>query len=184
MRRVAAEPRRSSAEESDLIRDAQAGDRDAFALVVERYWEPLFRYLYHLSRDNHAAEDLAQESFLKAFAALDSFRLGSNFRAWLFRIASNAISDHYRREAKQKELAPSDPPQEAAAIEEADRRAQVYRNVAVLPADQRRVIQLRFAEEKSIREVAEALGRSEGAVKQLQFRALQTLRERMRQSHV
>jgi RNA polymerase sigma-70 factor (ECF subfamily) len=60
----------------------------------------------------------------------------------------------------------------------------VFRNVAVLPADQRRVIQLRFAEEKSIREVAEALGRSEGAIKQLQFRALQTLRERMRESHV
>jgi len=54
----------------------------------------------------------------------------------------------------------------------------------VLPADQRRVIQLRFAEEKSIREVAETLGRSEGAVKQLQFRALQTLRERMRDAHV
>ena len=87
------------------------------------------------------------------------------------------------REAKQKELPPADPPQEDA-IEDADRRAQVFRNVAVLPADQRRVIQLRFAEEKSIREVAEALGRSEGAVKQLQFRALQTLRERMRDAHV
>ena len=159
-------------------------DEPDFSALYERHARDVYRFSLYLSGDFALAEDITAETFHQALENLPKFEWrGVPFAAWLFRIASNAISDHYRREAKQKELPPADPPQEDA-IEDADRRAQVFRNVAVLPADQRRVIQLRFAEEKSIREVAQALGRSEGAVKQLQFRALQTLRERMRDVHV
>ena len=69
-----------SAEEAEWIRAAQTGDRSAFARLVERYWDRLYRWLYHLTRDRHAAEDLTQETFLKALAAISSFRPGSNFR--------------------------------------------------------------------------------------------------------
>ena len=72
--------------EPEWILAAQAGDRQAFARLVDAYWDRLFRWLFHLTRDRHRAEDLTQETFLKALAALDSFRAGSNFRAWLFRI--------------------------------------------------------------------------------------------------
>ena len=89
-------PPPDSAEEAEWIRAAQAGDRSAFARLIERYWDRLYRWLYHLTRDRHAAEDLTQETFLKALAAIDSFRPGSNFRAWVFRIGHNNFVNQKR----------------------------------------------------------------------------------------
>ena len=170
-------------DERRLIEEAKR-DPSRFAALYDGHFHRIYAYVSRRVGSRAEAEDITAETFHQALENLPRFEWrGVPVAAWLFRIASNAISDHYRREAKQKELPPADPPA-PDAMEDADRRAQVFRSVAVLPADQRRVIQLRFAEEKSIREVAEALGRSEGAVKQLQFRALQTLRERMRESHV
>ena len=78
-------------EEHLVLRDAQKGDRQAFAALVERYWDRLYRWLYHLTHDRHAAEDLTQEAFCKALAHLDRFQAGTNFRAWLFdRVAADA----------------------------------------------------------------------------------------------
>ena len=95
------------------------------------------------------------------------------------------ITDRAKRAAReqgsgaaQNTIAPAGLPQ--AEIEQVERQARLFRLVGVLAEDQRRVILLRFAEEKSIREIAQALGRSEGAIKQLQFRALQNLRAQMR----
>ena len=83
-------------EEAEWIRVAQAGDNSGFARLVEHYWDRLYRWLYHLSRDRHGAEDLTQETFLKAFAGLRKFQPGTNFGAWLFRIAHNNFANHYR----------------------------------------------------------------------------------------
>ena len=94
---VAKDGEKLLAEEPELIRDAQLGDRAAFAVLVERYWDRLYRWLYHLTHDAHAAEDLAQETFLKAFAAINRFRVGTNFRAWLLRILTNTHINRYRR---------------------------------------------------------------------------------------
>jgi RNA polymerase sigma-70 factor (ECF subfamily) len=102
----------------------------------------------------------------------------------LLKVAANAIADRAPRMGR--ELAVDDPPElgaEATAevdLEEVEHRARLFRLVDELPADQRRVVAMRFAEEKSIREIAGALGRSEGAVKQLQFRGLQSLREQIK----
>ena len=176
--------RRDGESERRLIEEAKR-DPSRFAALYDGHFHRIYAYVSRRVGSRAEAEDITSETFHQALENLAKFEWrGVPFAAWLFRIASNAISDHYRREAKQKDLPAVDPPPEPAAVDDADRRAQVFRNVAVLPADQRRVIQLRFAEEKSIREVAETLGRSEGAVKQLQFRALQTLRERMRDAHV
>jgi len=105
------------------------------------------------------------------------------FSAWLFRIAANIIADRWKRNARERDVSDVDLEVEASApndlpndLEELEHRALLFRQVELLPADQRRVIAMRFAEEKSIREIAQELGRSEGAVKQLQFRGLQTLR--------
>src|SRR5579885_114791 len=90
-------------EEHRLIRAAQAGDRTAFAALVERYWDRLYRWLYRLTQDRHTAEDLAQESFLKALAGLSKFRAGTNFNAWLFRIAHNTFANYHRSAARRRE---------------------------------------------------------------------------------
>ena len=93
--------------EPDLVQAAQAGEHQAQAALVERCWDRLHRWLYHLTHDAHAAEDLTQDTFLKAFANLKRFRPGSNFAAWLFRIAHNNFANHYRagqREALRDDL--------------------------------------------------------------------------------
>jgi len=97
------------------------------------------------------------------------------FGVWLFRIAANVVTDQWKRSTKESS---EDPPELATDtdFEEAVQRARLFRRVDDLPPDQRRVVQMRFSEGKSIREIASALRRTEGAVKQLQFRALQTLR--------
>src|SRR5579871_1424816 len=89
---------------------AQQGDRPAFAELVERYWDRLYRWLYHVTRDRHKAEDLAQESFLKAFAGLKKFEAGTNFGAWLFRIAHNNYANQCRSLARSREPLPQDLP--------------------------------------------------------------------------
>src|ERR1035438_2939198 len=101
------------------------------------------------------------------------------FGAWLLKIAANAITDQAKR--SQRELSFEDPPEISARprMEQAQDLARLFRLVSELPDDQRRVMVMRFAEEKSIREAAQQLGRSEGAVKQLQFRGLENLRVRL-----
>src|SRR5207237_2368546 len=96
------------ADKAEWIRAAQAGDRPAFARLVDRYWDRLYRWLYHLTRDRHTAEDLAQETFLKALAGLGSFRPGSNFRAWVFRIGHNNFVNQKRADRRTKHPLPED----------------------------------------------------------------------------
>ena len=181
MQRVAAEPEqrpRSSPEESDLIRDAQAGDRGSFALLVERYYDPLYRWLYHLSRDAHTAEDLAQESFLKSFAALKTFRLGSNFRAWLFRIAHNNFVNHRANRRQKHALAPEMLEDAAEPADHASGQETIERvNAAVerLPAEFRAALMLRAHEGMSFREIAHVVGTTEQTARWRVFKARQKL---------
>lgn len=98
--------------------------------------------------------------------------------AWLFRIASNALADYWRAHAREVHDAAPDVP-DSREVEDIERRIALHRHVEQLPELQRQVIRMRFVEDKSIREVATALGRSEGAVKQLQLRALEHLRKSM-----
>ncbi len=108
---------------------------------------------------------------------------GIPFAAWLYRIAANLISDRWLR--KGREQIADDPEQIEAAparnteFDEVERKATLFRLVDTLPAEQRRVVVLRFVEQKSIKEVAREIRKTEGAVKQLQFRALSSLRARM-----
>jgi RNA polymerase sigma-70 factor (ECF subfamily) len=127
------------AEEDGLIRAAQEGDRQAFAALVERYWDRLFRWLYHLTHNRHTAEDLAQEAFLKGLGHLDTFRAGTNFRAWLFRIAHNAWANQARRAARDRRPVPDDlPGRDDGPVEQALTRESLQllaRAVGRLPAE-------------------------------------------------
>ncbi|HXI93833.1 MAG TPA: sigma-70 family RNA polymerase sigma factor [Blastocatellia bacterium] len=166
-----------------LIEEAQK-DPARFAELYENNFSRVYAYIARRVRDRNDAEDLTSEVFHQALAGLPRFEWrGVPFAAWLFKIASNAIIDRSTRAAKEREVpAILDLPSEVSPQEiesEIEQRARLFQLVDRLPVDQRRVIGMRFAEEKSIREIAHELGRSEGAVKQLQFRALQNLRAQL-----
>src|SRR5262245_9507293 len=88
-------------EEADWIRQAQGGDREAFAQLVRRYWGRIFRWLHVLCGCAHLAEDVTQDVFIKAWQALPGYK-DAYFRAWLFRIARNALTDRQRNAAVEK----------------------------------------------------------------------------------
>jgi RNA polymerase sigma-70 factor (ECF subfamily) len=164
--------------ERRLIEAAQQ-DPSRFAALYEIHFERVYAYVSRRVGDRAAAEDLTSEVFHHALANLPRFEWrGAPFGAWLMRIAANAIADRWRRGSReQSDQFVNDPASAEPSPEEIEIRAQLFRLVQELPAEQRKVLQMRFAEEKSIREIAQALGRTEGAVKQLQFRGIQSLRE-------
>jgi RNA polymerase sigma-70 factor (ECF subfamily) len=166
------------AEEHLLIRGAQQGDRQAFARLVERYWDGLYRWLYHLTHDRHTAEDLAQEAFLKALNGLHTFRPGTNFRAWLFRIAHNTFAN-YRRAARPREPLPEDvAADDEGPVEQALSREALQllaRAVGRLPADFRAAFLLRAEQELSFRQIGAVLGITEETARWRVFKARQKL---------
>jgi RNA polymerase sigma-70 factor (ECF subfamily) len=167
------------AEETDWITAAKAGDRQAFARLVERYWDRLYRWLCQMTRDPHRAEDLTQETFLKALVGLDTFRPGTNFRAWLFRIAHNNFVNLKRGERKGVQSLPDavadddTPAADAAADREALRM--VAAAVAELPPDYRAAILLRADGGLSFKEIATALHTTEETARWRVFKARQKL---------
>ena len=176
----------NEADERRLVEAAQQ-DRAHFGSVYEKYFEVVYSYVARRVRDRAAAEDLTSEVFRKALANLPRFKwTGAPFGAWLLKIASNLIADRAKRVAREDhsdstelEARGGSGQAQQTDLEEAERRAYVIRLVDELPQDQRRVVRMRFAEEKSIGEIAAQLNRTEGAVKQLQFRAFQTLRAKL-----
>jgi RNA polymerase sigma-70 factor, ECF subfamily len=170
----------SDADERLLVEAAQR-DPSRFADLYERHFDQVYAYVVHRVGSRDAAEDVTSEVFHRALAGLPRFEWrGAPFGAWLLRIAANAIVDRAKRSAR--EIVDSDRLPEGSAEPDmtiVDEWARVFRLIEELPSDQRAVIVARYIEEQSIREVAARLNRSEGAVKQLQLRALQALRTRI-----
>jgi len=169
-------------DERARIEAAQLDPR-RFAELYESHFDRVYAFVARRLRDRDAAQDVTAEVFHRALIHLPRFEWrGVPFSAWLLRMASNAIVDRSQRLARENGTVPVDN-RYAESLEEVEGRAQLFRLVDTLPDDQRRVVRLRFAEQRSIREIAAALGRSEGAVKQLQFRGLENLRQRMGKAH-
>jgi RNA polymerase sigma-70 factor (ECF subfamily) len=178
-------PNYEEAEERRLIEAAQ-NDPLRFADLYDNYFESVYAYVARRARERDEVEDLTSEVFRKALANLPRFRwTGAPFATWLFRIASNLIADRAKRVAKEGNVPLDDnlaaPAGERlqSSLEEVERLAHMFRMVGELAEDQRRVVVMRFAEDKSISEIASELRRSEGAVKQMQFRALENLRAKV-----
>jgi RNA polymerase sigma-70 factor, ECF subfamily len=174
-----------SADEQGLVEAAQS-DPAKFDALYELHFERVYAFVASRMRNRTTAEDVTSEVFHKALASLPSYEWrGVPFVAWLLRIAANAIVDHAKRAAREFP-APDDPPDPAAApdlqaseMRAIENRAQLFRLVGQLPEVQKQVVFERFVEQRSIREIAERLGKTEGAVKQLQLRAVQNLRAQM-----
>jgi len=172
-----------SPEADALVRDAINGDTEAFALLFRVTLPSVYRYLFGRCGDAALAEDLAQDSYLRAMRAIRSSFAGgsSEFLAWLIRIARNRFLDHVKSGRVRWEVvveetpitfATGDPEAEAlSTVQSGD----LKRALARLTADQQEILFLRFFQGLAITEVATATQRTEGAVKALQFRALRAL---------
>ncbi len=171
--------------DGELIRAAQA-DPAAFAALYERYVDAIYRYCVTRVGSPADAEDATSLTFARAFGALSAYRprpelAGEGVRSWLFTIAHNVVVSGYRSRRPTSPLADADllvapdPPPEEQAIA-AERREVLRSSIARLPDDQRRVVELRLAG-LSGPEIAAVLGRSTGAIKMLQFRAIDRLRD-------
>ncbi len=177
-------PKPEAEDERQLIEAAQH-DAGRFAELYERNFERVYAFVVRRVRNRAEAEDVTSEVFHRALANLRRFEWrGVPFAAWLYRLAANAIADRLQLAGRETELpGAADDIEDPVALRQVEEHAALFRLVNDLPADQQRVIVMRFAEQKSIREIAQELRRSEGAVKQLQFRALENLRARMRRAH-
>lgn len=169
-------------DERSLIEAAQA-DPARFVDLYERHFHRVYAYVARRAGSRADAEDVTSEVFEQALTNLPKYEWrGVPFAAWLLRIASNALADRWRRASRDSPDPPPDVP-DGREAERIERRAMLFQLVDRLPEVQRQVIEMRFVDQKSIRDIATALDRSEGAVKQLQLRALENLRKSMEGRH-
>ena len=171
-------------EQERLLIEAAQKDPRRFGELYEANFGRVYAFIVRRVQDRTDAEDLTSEVFQRALENLPKFEWrGVPFAVWLYRIAANAIADRSRRLWKHNSDIPSDDDLDRSSWPEIERRAALFQLVDSLPEDQRSVILQRFVEQKSIRDIAQQFGRSEGAIKQLQFRALENLRARAGGGH-
>jgi RNA polymerase sigma-70 factor (ECF subfamily) len=161
--------------EQPCIRAAQAGDSTAFGLLVAAYWTPIQRWLLAMTHHAQTAEDLAQETFLKAWTRIDTFHEG-NFRAWLFCIARHCLVDSQRgRRARPMRglpaVLPESGPGPVATLQARETLILVNQAIADLPEKYRAPFLLRTQEELSYAEIAQVLDLTEETVRWRVFRA-------------
>jgi len=166
-----------------LVELAQGGDADAFGLLYERYVDLVYRYVYVRVGSSHLAEDLTSETFIRALRRIDSFSWqGKDIAAWFVTIARNLITDNVKSARFRMEVSTAD-------MIDADRRVEgpenevlahlrdtaLFEAIKALKPEQGECVVLRFLQGMSLAETALIIGKSEGAVKQLQLRAMRAL---------
>jgi RNA polymerase sigma-70 factor (ECF subfamily) len=178
--------RRGSVGPDPDLADVRAAQRDraAFGALYRRYLDRVYGYCFYLLGDHHDAEDATERTFVAALAAIDGYRdEGATFRAWLFRIAHNQLANALRSRRRQRTASLEAVPEPqtlqdpAGLLSVAEEARGLRRALEKLPDDRRQVVVLRFVDELSAREIGAVLGRSEGAVRVLQHRALRQLAE-------
>jgi RNA polymerase sigma-70 factor (ECF subfamily) len=183
-----AAPRRieSTARVRDLVERAQRGERNALEELYLLHFDRVYSYLHMSVGNRHDAEDLTTQTFLKMLESIGRFRWqAAPFSAWLFRIAHNLAMDHFRatrRWQPEEEVPEPEPPQESAAEEEAMEsigRKSMLELIDGLSAEQQQVLTLKFVFNFSNAEAANILGKTEGAIKSLQHRALVSLQKQI-----
>jgi RNA polymerase sigma-70 factor (ECF subfamily) len=169
-----------------LVQRAQAGDADAFGELYDRYVDQVYRYIAYRVASRQVAEDLTSETFLRALRRIGTFTWqGRDVGAWFTTIARNLVADHYKSGRYRLELTTDDigesgvTPQlvegpEGAVLEAMTNKA-LLEVIKQLNAEQQECIALRFLQGMSVSETAQVMGKNEGAIKALQYRAIRTL---------
>lgn len=171
-----------------LVEAAVGGNVEAFGELYKRYFDAVYRYIFFRLRSVQDAEDLTGQVFLNAWRAIERFQVGQvPFNAWLYTIAHNLLANHYRNRQRRAETNIDEKTDGAAdagpmivnpevELEKKWRSETLRRAIMSLKEEQQLVIYLRFIERRDHTAVAQLLGKSEGAVRTIQFRALQALR--------
>jgi RNA polymerase sigma-70 factor, ECF subfamily len=151
------------------------------AALVDEHWAAVYRLTYHLCGNVHDAQDLAQETFLKAMAARSSFTAGTNLKAWLLRIASNTFLDLRRRRqtARARPMEAEPPVTYADGVEDSETMALLSSAIAELDDTQRAIFLLRTQEDLSFREIAEMLSTTEETARWHMLQARRRLMKRL-----
>jgi len=162
-----------------LLIEAAQHDPRCFGELYEANLDQVYAYVLSRVADRPEAEDVTAEVFQQALANISQFEWrGKPFIAWLLRIASNIIADRYHARSRLEQMDGEDF-EELSFDDGTERRTMLAQLLDELPPDQRAVLVERFIHQHSIRDIAKKMGRSEGAIKQLQLRGLLKLRERM-----
>ncbi len=186
-RSVSGDPRPGGDAESDriaaLVDLAREGDGEAFGALYDHYHQPVYRFIYYRVSSRALAEDLLSETFFRALRSMSKFQWqGKDFGAWLMTIARNLVVDHYKSGRARLETTTDDlsAHEDVTAGPEDEVIAGLTNEIlhealAALPTEQHECLVMRFLSGRSVAETAQALGRSEGAVKQLQLRAVRNM---------
>jgi RNA polymerase sigma-70 factor (ECF subfamily) len=167
-----------------FVAKAAKGDFDAFGELYNIYFDRIYRYVFYQVKDRMTAEDLVEEIFVKAWKAIGSYRgKGWAFSSWLYRIAHNYLVDYFRKSQKRRSLEIEKvdfvASNEHELVERKTEEQELREAISCLRDNQRQVIILKFIEGLDNREISRIMGKSEGAIRILQMRALTTLREKL-----
>jgi len=171
----------SSKDLGPLVEKAQKGDTQAFGEIYDALVKPVYRYVYYRV-NREIAEDLTEETFLKAWQNLSKYKQGKHpFSAWVFRIAHNLVVDHYRKHEESAEIDENFADEKAHASPSYEinlklNEVRLKKALKTLPENYQQVIILKYINEEENAVIAKVIGKSEGAVRTLQFRALEKLR--------
>jgi RNA polymerase sigma-70 factor (ECF subfamily) len=184
--------------DADIMLQVKAGDDSAFEYLVQKYRRPMVSFMFRMAHSNAAAEDLAQEVFLRVYRSRESYEASAKFTTWLYRIATNLAVNHARdtRHERPENTVSLDEPDEDSGrtldlpdrtptVEEnlvqRERLAAIRQRVQNLPERQRIAVVMHKYQQMDYRQIADVLKLSESATKSLLFRAYETLREQLKE---
>lgn len=184
--------------DAEIMLRAKAGDQSAFDYLVQKYRRPLVSFMYRMARNSAAAEDLAQEVFLRVYRSRASYEASAKFTTWLYRIATNLAVNHARDTRHERpevqvsldeqhedtgttlELPDGNLTAEQAMVRR-ERMLAIRSKVEALPEQQRLAVIMHKYQQMDYKQIAEVLKKSESATKSLLFRAYETLREQLKE---
>jgi RNA polymerase sigma-70 factor, ECF subfamily len=187
-----------SLSDADIMLRVKAGDQSAFEYLVQKYRRPIVSFMYRMARNAAAAEDLAQEVFLRVYRSRETYEASAKFTTWLYRIATNLAVNHARdtrHERPEVQVSLDEPDEETGttfevpdaslnaeqAMVRRERMMAIRKKVEALPEQQRLAVIMHKYQQMDYKQIAEVLKKSESATKSLLFRAYETLREQLKE---
>jgi len=170
-----------------LVEQCQAGSLEAFERLVEHYEKRIFNFLCQMTNNPHDAEDLAQETFLKAYQGIHRFDSACGFSTWLFTIAKRTAYNHFRAARRPQEMpreAEADFDDPSVLLEQKDEKSSLWKTARTLPQDQHESLWLRYGEGFSVAETAKIMRTNQIRVRVLLHRARKALAKTLSAGHI